>query len=369
MELPIYQTEEDALLVCPDGWTVSKAEDAFEKLPTGRIWERKELLCDGTVPVLDQSLADTLGFHRDEAGVSASPESPVVTFANHTCAMRLVIRPFSVIQNVFPLVGRPAKTDTRFLLYWLNRRVHIEEYKGHFPDLRRLWFPLPPLAEQRAIAGVLGALDDKIESNRRTREIVDQYLLAEYLGRHRPDWVSVRLGDCADLLPGKFLDKAHYGESGTYPVLGSNSEMGWTETPLYDGELICLARIGSNFGAVRLCLNGAWINNNASAIRAKSGFDLLSVFYFLKTFDFGSIRRGSGQPFLAHNDVENLELRLPLVKDRDNLMELGRVLSRRAELAQQESRVLRNVRDALLPELLSGRLRVSDAEKAVEGAL
>lgn len=228
---------------------------------------------------------------------------------------------------------------------------------------------LPPLAEQRAIAGVLGALDDKIESNRRVHEIIDQYLTIEYLGRHHPNWVSVRLGDYVDLLPGKYLEKTHYGESGTYPVLGSNSEMGWTETPLYDGELICLARIGSNFGAVRLCLNGAWVNNNASAIRAKPGFDLLSAFYFLKTFDFGSIRRGSSQPFLAHEDVANLELRLPLTKDRDKLKEWGHGLSRRAEQAQQESRALRKLRDALLPELLSGRIRIQDLEKVIEGAL
>ncbi len=38
---------------------------------------------------------------------------------------------------------------------------------------RRLMIPLPPLPEQRAIAGVLGALDDKIEVNRKTARVLE----------------------------------------------------------------------------------------------------------------------------------------------------------------------------------------------------
>src|ERR1700674_1455198 len=68
------------------------------------------------------------------------------------------------------------KVDFRFLRYWLNSPVmtrHIHGYRDgtvaerlNLPTIRALPVALPPLSEQRAIARLLGALDDKIELNR-----------------------------------------------------------------------------------------------------------------------------------------------------------------------------------------------------------
>jgi|GEM_PF-2614986 len=165
--LPVFQSEEDATEVTPDGWIVRQIEDVFEKLDIGKRFDQKTCSSSGRVAVVDQSADGFVGYHDEEPGVSASKESPVVTFANHTCEMRVMRRPFSVIQNVFPMVGKRSVCETLFFYYATKGRVHLEEYKGHYPDFRRLWIPVPPIAEQRAIARVLGALDDKIELNRR----------------------------------------------------------------------------------------------------------------------------------------------------------------------------------------------------------
>ena len=44
---------------------------------------------------------------------------------------------------------------------------------SHFASLKSIRVPLPPLPEQRAIASVLGSLDDKIELNRRMNETLE----------------------------------------------------------------------------------------------------------------------------------------------------------------------------------------------------
>lgn len=74
---------------------------------------------------------------------------------------------------------RPDKRrlDFSFLRYWLNSPImaaHIHGYRDgsvaerlNLPTIRALPIILPPLPEQKAIAAVLGALDDKIELNRR----------------------------------------------------------------------------------------------------------------------------------------------------------------------------------------------------------
>ncbi len=82
-----------------------RIEDAYVQLPVGQRYDSKSVSESGRVPVLDQSQRGVHGYHDGPPGVNASSERPAVTFANHTCAMRVVRSPFSVIQNVFPMVG------------------------------------------------------------------------------------------------------------------------------------------------------------------------------------------------------------------------------------------------------------------------
>ena len=147
-----------------EGWPLVSVEDAFRKLPTGPLWDKKRSVPSGAVPILDQSQRGVIGYHHGAAGVTASPDDPVVTFANHTCEMRILDTSFSVIQNVFPLRGIGGKTDTRFLHYWLRGRVQIEGYKGHFPALRRMLLPLPPLMQQHRIVSLLSDVDLAFEA-------------------------------------------------------------------------------------------------------------------------------------------------------------------------------------------------------------
>jgi hypothetical protein len=168
-----YDSADDVDRPIPNGWRIDQIENLYDQLPIGKRFDQIGTAPHGAVPVIDQSAAGVVGWHDEIPGVVASKARPVVTFANHTCEMRLMREPFSVIQNVFPLVGRAGVCDTNFLYYGTKGRVHPEEYKGHHPDYRRKWILVPPLAEQRAIAQVLGTLDDKIESNRRTNETLE----------------------------------------------------------------------------------------------------------------------------------------------------------------------------------------------------
>lgn len=76
-----------------------------------------------------------------------------------------------------------TKANFRFLRYWLNSDRVRSYVAGHragsaaprinLPTIRGVPVALPPLAEQKAIAAVLGALDDKIELNRRTNATLE----------------------------------------------------------------------------------------------------------------------------------------------------------------------------------------------------
>ncbi|AVR90279.1 Type I restriction-modification system, subunit S [Thauera aromatica K172] len=76
-----------------------------------------------------------------------------------------------------------SKIDFRFLRHWLNSPVMATHIHGHrdgsvaerlnLPTIRALPVAVPPLHEQRAIAHILGTLDDKIELNRRANETLE----------------------------------------------------------------------------------------------------------------------------------------------------------------------------------------------------
>ena len=78
---------------------------------------------------------------------------------------------------------RASITDSRFLLYWLNSPLmaaHVHGFRDgsvaerlNMPTIRGLPVALPPLREQRAVAHILGVLDDKIELNRRMSETLE----------------------------------------------------------------------------------------------------------------------------------------------------------------------------------------------------
>ena len=78
----------------------------------------------------------------------------------------------------------PASCDAAFIAYQFQLKSHREWMLQHaagstMPSLnegivRRIPVVLPPLAEQRAIAGLLGALDDKIEQNRHTARALER---------------------------------------------------------------------------------------------------------------------------------------------------------------------------------------------------
>jgi type I restriction enzyme S subunit len=124
--------EESELGLIPRGWKVRSIGESVIKQKVGKLFDSKSSFPSGTVPILDQGKSGVVGFHNDEPGVLATPEAPLVVFANHTCSLRLLSYPFSVIQNVFPLKGN--KVDVIWLYFAVEGKQRFDSYKGHWPD-------------------------------------------------------------------------------------------------------------------------------------------------------------------------------------------------------------------------------------------
>ena len=125
--------EDSELGPIPKGWEVVTIGDVLVKQKPGKLFDQKTSSQSGLIPVLDQGRSGVVGYHNEAPGYFATPENPVVVFANHTCSLRFIAYPFSVIQNVFPILGNDL--SVYWLYFALRGKQKFDSYKGHWPDL------------------------------------------------------------------------------------------------------------------------------------------------------------------------------------------------------------------------------------------
>ena len=369
----------------PNTWSRAPVAELFERLKTGPKKDARTVSPDGTVPVLDQSADSVFGYHEGAPGITASADSPVVTFSNHRCYVRLIRYPFSVIQNVIPMRPREG-IDARFFYYSVVGRTPVTEYKGHWPEFLLLSVNVPPIDEQRRIAGVLGALDDKIALNRKMNQTLEETAQAIFkswfidfdgvdaselvdseLGPIPKGWEVVGLKEAAEFRSGKTIKRSERGSGGT-PVFGANGIIGRTAKSPTAEPCTVLGKIGS-CGALHRAWSACWVSNNAFAVLPGRLIGRELVWHYLSFVDFNQYIGGSANPYMPLKNFGHHSIPVGPVAIQQRFESVAGTLSARQEANLEESRTLAELRDTLLPKLMCGQLRVPEAEARVEAAL
>ncbi|WP_197490340.1 restriction endonuclease subunit S [Halothiobacillus diazotrophicus] len=307
--------------------------------------------------------------------------------------------------------------DSRFFLYQYlspafqaflrSRTVHGSTVDRipliDFPD-----FPItvPPLGEQREIAHTLGTLDDKIELNRRMNETLEgiaraifkswfvdfdpvrakangeplesicrrlhltpdllalfpDRLVDSELGEIPEGWEQKRVDDFMELAYGKAL-KASDRIDGPVPVYGSGGITGYHSVHLVDGPGIIVGRKGT-VGSLYWEDRSFFPIDTVFYVVPK--VQLTYCYYLLQTLGLDRMNTDAAVPGLNRNNV----YRLPVAWSPDELRQafdrVAEPLRDRLFANKQESQALENIRETLLPKLLSGELRVPQDEKMTE---
>jgi type I restriction enzyme S subunit len=268
-------------------------------------------------------------------------------------------------------------------------------------DLAALLVPKPSLSEQRAIASTLSVLDDRIELNRKmsaTLEAIARALFKSWfvdfdpvrakvegrdtglpaeiaalfpdsfenseLGDIPKGWCVASLGELVSFEYGKPL-KADGRQGGAVPVYGSNGVVGWHNEALVSGPGIVVGRKG-NPGTVTWAQADFCPIDTTFYVVPKRELSLRFLFFALAAHDLPHLSADSAVPGLNRHQAYMSKQLLPprdILKKFDSLVV---PLNARTYQTGEESKTLASLRDALLPKLISGELRVSDVERLVE---
>ncbi len=364
-----------------------------------------------------------------------------ITFAR-ACIVPKDVLPACVNQHVSIIRVDPRGADAGYVLAFLTHpgvKSYIESFnaggsrraitKGHIESFR---LPLPPLPEQRAIAHILGTLDDKIELNRRMNETLEAMARAIFnswfvdfdpvrakadgrdpglpkpladlfparfadseLGAIPAGWQEAALGDlCWRIAMGPFgsdIKTDNFVESGVPVVRGGNLTHGFVDEGFvfvsedkaddlrnanaFPGDIVITHR--GTLGQVGLIPRSSRFRRYV----VSQSQMLLSVNPDLATprYIFEYLRSPMGQhavlantsstgvPAIARptSSVRAIRLLQPPVPVLASFERTLGPLIERGNGTAHETRSLAALRDALLAKLISGELRVKDANRIV----
>ncbi len=226
---------------------------------------------------------------------------------------------------------------------------------------------LPPLPEQKAIAEVLSSLDDKIDLLHRqntTLEDISQTLFRQWFGKYKvgdelPNgWRVGKLGEMVDISSGKSLEMSKHNPNGKYPILGANGEIGRTSNYLLDEKVIFTGRVGT-LGNIFISATKVWLSDNTLIIKPIDSH-FYYVYYALKNMSLKNLNVGSTQPLIRQSDLKNIELLLP---ENNILYEFEQQMDNffiKNLKNKKKIKTLENLRNILLPKLMSGEVRVKE---------
>lgn len=271
------------------------------------------------------------------------------------------------------LVFVPKSTTDRDFLYYLLADDDFFTYsmatskgtkmpRGDKTSIMQYEVPMLDFCTQKKIASVLKSLDEKIELNNAINENLQQQAQAIYcdmfITNANPSWQLGRLSDLIAVRYGKNHKKL---ADGIYPVYGSGGIMRYAEKPLYDKESVLIPRKGT-LNNVMYVNKPFWSVDTMFFTEMKLPNVAKFVFHFVKSKDLASLNAGSAVPSMTTDILNAMELSIP---DANTLYKFENIVAPMYQAMQQntqQSSKLAELRDSLLPRLMSGEIDVTDIQ-------
>ena len=243
----------------------------------------------------------------------------------------------------------------------------IKEYK----------FFLPPFPEQKVVAEVLSSLDDKIDllhHQNKTLEDMAQALFRKWFAdAGNEEWDIGTLSDEFDFTMGQSPPGASYNEEkqGT-PLFQGNADFGFrfpsnrvytTEPKRFAEKFDTLISVRAPVGEQNMAQERCCIGRGVASFRHKKNKDFYTYTYYKMKSLMNEIKQfnqeGTVFGSISKSDFEKLEIVLPPYDLIQSFQDSAQGIDEKIIFNQSQIHKLENLRDALLPKLMSGDVRVN----------
>ena len=282
-------------------------------------------------------------------------------------------------QRLFCVRIKP-EYDARFIYYYMTTPEFQSELDGRAtgttviglrqPELMKCVIRCPEIQEQKVIAAILSSIDAKIIANEKVNDNLleqassiyqawfEDFILSD--GSCPPSWKQGTLAGIADITSGKRppVKSAEKTDNAIIPIVGAASVMGYTTEANHTDKILVTGRVGTH-GVVQRFNSPCWASDNTLVIT--SAF-YEYTFQILQRIDYRAMNRGSTQPLITQGDMNKVPILIP---DNETLLKFETLvgqLMKQYQVNLLENDKLAELREALLPRLMSGELDASDLD-------
>lgn len=185
------------------------------------------------------------------------------------------------------------------------------------------------------------------------------------LGMIPEGWKTGKLADLINVKYGKDHKKL---DEGDIPVFGSGGVMRYVDTALYSKESVLIPRKGTLSNVIYIN-EPFWSVDTMFYTEMKTSNVAKFVYYFVSSKDLTSMNTGSAVPSMTTEILNKLDVVIPSQLVLNEFEKVISALFIKCNANSKENKSLTTIRDILLPKLMSGEIRIPDAEKEVEACL
>lgn len=354
----------------------------------------KEAYCDEGISlirsqnVLDFTFSyDGLAYINDQqaeklSNVEVKPQDILLNITGDSvarvCAVDSRVLPARVNQHVAIIRPDENRVLSSYILYFLEM---IKPYLLQIAAggatrnaltksmIENLELEVPDILSQKKIVSVLDDIQGKIRENSEINKNLYEQMLSIFNNARRTSaWNKHKLGDVLiffDNLRKPLSSIQREKMAHIYPYYGAASIVDYVEDYLFDGTYILISEDGANvidsFGhpLTQYTYEKFWVNNHAHIVKGSNGYSEALVYAMLGTLNMQSIVTGAAQPKINQANLRNFEAVLPESEEAQVLSKLLNPMLQQMLHHDQENEKLSELRDILLPQLMSGALDVS----------
>ena len=240
----------------------------------------------------------------------------------------------------------------------------------------------PDLKSQKQIASILSSLDNKIELNlqmNQTLEAMAQAVFKEWFVNFNfpgfdgklvdglpKGWRAGKLGEImrnsdSKRIPLSSMQRAE--RKGQYPYYGAASIVDYVDDYIFEGTYLLFGEDGTvitedGFPVLQYVNGRFWVNNHAHVLQGKTPISTEFIYLLLKEMPINHIVTGAVQPKINQGNLNGIECNIPTESVLSQFTFLIEPFFEKRMLIEEENRNLTQLRDNLLPNLMSGKLEV-----------